>query len=101
MAKISNKKCPVCHAIANTDIFLSEFMITREYGISNDKDNAKKYERYEPPDNLVTSTDNYVIIYQCPCCKTIYDEHTNADEKTWEVRCQEVVEGYDWWDNNG
>lgn len=98
MSRISEKKCPICHAISDTDIFLTEFAYVREYAATTDIENAKKYIRYFPPENLIGSTGDYVVIYQCPCCKTMFDEHTNSDKKTWEIRCQEVIDGYDWWD---
>lgn len=94
MPSISDKHCPYCHAISNVDVPLDNFAYIRQSEDTTDKENEKKRNRYFKPESLIASSKYYTKIYQCPCCKKMYEYRFTADQRTWEIRCEELLEEY-------
>ena len=82
--KVTDKLCPICKTVAGTDIYLLEYLYTRGYGKT--EDNA---------DLRVGALKSYVKLYQCPCCRRVYDSQLDGDVESWKIQYEEIMSGKD------
>ena len=90
--KFSNKLCPECKEINNTEVKLKEIKITNTQIVT--------LLMNIPNSGTVASSQTIKIeikLYQCPCCKTIYDEevHTPTNKSNWKSQYASLMEEYD------
>ena len=90
--KFSDKLCPECQEINNTEVKLKEIKITNNQTISISV----------PTTQGGTSAQSKTIkieikILQCPCCKTIYDEevHTLTPKSGWKAQYNSLMKEYE------
>lgn len=82
--RVTDKLCPVCKTVAGTDVFLKEYLYTRWYGKTEDNAEVR-----------IGGMNSYLKIYQCPCCRTIYDEQLDGEIETWKIQFDEIMQEED------
>ena len=81
---ITDKLCPRCKTVADTDVYLIEYLYTRWYGKTDDNAELR-----------IGALKTYLKLYQCPCCKTIYDEQVDGEVETWKIQYDDIMNGKD------
>ena len=82
--RVTDKLCPICKTVAETDVYLLEYLYTRWYGKTEDDANLR-----------VGALRSYVKLYKCPCCRTVYDAQLDGDIETWKIQYEEIMNGED------
>ena len=90
--KKSNKICPECKEINNTEVFLKEITIINTQTVTSTSTTPQGG----------TSSQSQTIrmetkILQCPCCKTIYDEEvsTLTSPSGWRSQYDSLMKEYE------
>lgn len=71
--------CPQCKALHNTNIELKPIVYVKQYQATS---------------TGMEGSNEFLKLYQCPCCKTVYTEETNTAQEVWKVKYSEIMKSY-------
>lgn len=79
--------CPQCKALHEVDIELKEIVFVRQYQSGSSSGSSGS-------SGGGGSTAEFVKVYQCPCCKTIYTQDTTEQDEKWRTKYRELLAEY-------
>lgn len=71
--------CPECKAVHNTLVELKPLVYVKQY---------------QTTPKGIEGTTQFIKLYQCPCCKTVYTEETNQENEVWKLKFAEIMKSY-------
>lgn len=71
--------CPECKAMHDLEIPMRELIYVKQYHVTPD---------------MITGSDKYLKLYQCPSCKSVYTEEVDVDTEIWRAKYKALLEEY-------
>ena len=94
--EISNEFCPECKALYEMDINLKKITSIFEYNKTFTIPSTTNADGSTSGGGSFTVSFTIVdILYQCPSCKTIYDENIASDAESYKSKYDEYMSKYD------
>lgn len=98
ITEISNELCPECQALYDMDINLKKITSKFDYSQTFTMPSTTNADGSTSGGGSQSFTVSFTIediLYQCPSCKTIYDEHLTSDASSYKSKYEEYMGVYD------